>query len=240
MKKYLIPVIFLVGLIVGVVAGLFIGKFIESKEAIKTGEISDFYRNADVYINLLSDDDFDYFSKYMEDYTSTDEYNSLLMKFIINEISSKDERIKNMMSALEESISKETKKDLTKEEKDKLFEKSNTCASLINGIKEQLSKKSQKETLDFIFYSPTNNGCLYSTTQEYNYKGFTYDDSYSTSSKVVYNASNNTQLESYITYYSYNYPYLSANEVMDQENKNRKKYNEYILKNSNYDTTLIK
>ena len=161
MKKNLILfIIFATGLIVGIVAtflmiknNVFTGGInrISSPEEIKgTDEFSsleknltelskdtDFYRHTNVYMSLLSDEDFKHIKETTERYEESKEFEYLGMLVILNELF-KDEKIKNIITDLKNMVFEKTKKELTKEEQGDLFEKNNACANLITGIKEQL------------------------------------------------------------------------------------------------------
>jgi len=210
-----------------------------------------FYKKLDLYMALMSENDYKSIKTKIEDSSVSEEFSDFMILFFMNELF-EDENIKNTIITLKDEVYGIKNKELTEEQKRDLFEKDTACANLIFGIKEQLAKKykkntystfsaTSKEELEFIFYSPTINACLYST--EFSYNNDNYDDyskSYYTKDKIIYNASTNTQLKSVATYYSSNYPYLSSEERKTTAEKNEIEYIKFILENSNYNIDLIK
>jgi hypothetical protein len=154
----------------------------------------------------------------------------------------KDNDLKIIIENLKDKVYKETKKEISKEEENEIFEKNNKCAQLITGITEQLSKKynnttsiKEKEELKFVTYSPTLKNCIYVTKYSYNYySSVDYNDSYNYSSYIIYNASTNVKIDEY-KYYHYNYDYLSDEDIKN----NKKAYKKYILENTNYNVDLL-
>jgi len=222
------------------------GKFsgLEKNLAEMNKEI-DFYKYVDSYMTLLEDKEYDYVNDKFQTLANSDDAQNLIMVILMNEFF-KDERVKNDLLSLKDSISQ-----AKKNQNDDAFQKNTACGNLVNDLQNQLKNRSKDETflstnreemekLDFIFYSPNLNTCLYATEYTYHYTDLkNYDKSWNKTAKKVYDASTNKELKNFTTYY-YNYPYLNADEAREASEKDTRNFTKYILENSNYNIDLIK
>lgn len=212
----------------------------------------EFYKHFDLYLSLSDDKKYNQVKEKIDNFwNESKELENLFMLIVVNELF-KDEETKNIVNELKKDVYEYKK--LTKEEENEIFEKNNSCAILITSITEQLSNKykntdskiTEKEELDFIFYSPKMKTCLYSTEYSYNYipSFLDYKNDYKDywySSKIVYNASTNAKINEYKTYYSLDYPLIIDKEESEKETeRNKKNYTKFILENSNYNIELLK
>jgi hypothetical protein len=205
----------------------------------------DFYKYVDSYMTLLEDKEYDYVNEKFQTLTNSDDAQNLIMVILMNELF-KDERVKNDLISLKNNIS-QAKKD----QRNDAFQKNTACGNLVNDLQNQLKNKSKDETflstnteetekLEFIFYSPNLNTCLYATEYTYHYTDLkNYDKSWNKTAKKVYDASTNKELKDFTTYY-YNYPYLNSDEAREASEKDTRNFTKYILENSNYNIDLIK
>ena len=162
-----------------------------------------FYDYLYYYQGLLNDSDYTYLRDIHEKIYYNDEYFKFTELWAINEMF-KDEKAKNIIANLKSQVNE--KITSAQKDKDEIFQKNTACASLVNGIKEQLSKKyktslyslylDEEETMSFIFFSPTMQSCLYTTE----YRKYTHEPFSSEYRKIVYNASNNTKIKDFLTF----------------------------------------
>ncbi len=209
----------------------------------------DFYKNIYNYVNLLDEEEYKKFKTSagkLDSEENNEDLAGLITLIYVNELN-KNNEVKAIIEDLKSQVYENTKKELSKDEENELFEKNNTCAQLITGITEQLKNKyenelstTENEELKFITYSPTLKKCVYVTDYSYRYTNISdYTESYNYSSYIIYNATTNTKINDY-TYYYYNYPYLSDEDEDVKSENNKKAYAKYILENTNYNVDLLK
>lgn len=203
-----------------------------------------FYKGMNAYLSLLKEEQFQYIEDLMTQKEKGEKIEDLFVLLVVHEIL-QDEKAKEIMMTLKSEVQSFQNKELSKEDEQDLFEKNNSCALLVKDIKEQLSNKyrkdtsggfvsysTEKEELDFIFYSPTKKACLYSTTYTYDYDD--YPDNYTKTEKKVYNAFTQQKEESF-KYYAYKYEHWDDEDIQ----KDKRAYIKFILENSNYNADLI-
>ena len=210
----------------------------------------EFYKYISVYKSLLSDDKLkivddrvDKISKETEEENS--KVQNMLVLALINEVM-KETGAEKIILELRDKVSNLLLD--SKIDKDTLFSKNTECAKLTSNIKDELLKKfkststiKEKEELNFMFYSPTLNSCVYTTNYEYDYSNYSLSKSeyYTKSSFRVYDVSSNKQLGDYPSYF-YKYPYLSEEEANTAVKNGQKDYKKFILENSGYNAKLLK
>lgn len=231
-------------LVLGFLVGLF-STYLFLNNPDSTGEFSnleknltelkkdkEFYMSLGQFATLLDAQDYSYFSKVTDEASESgleEKMNEMFVLISVNELF-KDEKIKNTVLSLKNKIEDEKNKAPNK---DTFFEKNTACANLTGAINSQLVKD---EKLEFIFYSPTKNSCLYATQYTFNSYGEEY---YTYVEKRIYNGSTHSKIDTYNVYY-YNYPYLSEEEEESRTKNARAAYVKFILENSGYNADLLK
>lgn len=210
----------------------------------------EFYKYLGIYASLLPDDKFkivdDRINKVSEEIDREDsKIQNIMILTTISEIMN-ESGSKDVIFELKDTIS-ELLKD-SKMDKDTLFTKNTECAKLSSNIKNDLTKKykdtsftKEKEELNFIFYSPTLNTCIYTTNYDYNYSSYLNGKSeyYSKNSHRIYDISSDKQLGDYPSFY-YEYPYLTKEQADMSVKNGNKDYKKFVLKNSGYNAKLLK
>ncbi len=217
---------------------------------VKLNKDMEFYKYLSIYKSLLDDEE----SKLVDERSSkineelADEDSKIveaLTLFIVNEIM-KDENSKKIILDLKDKVDDLVKKSEIDESV--LFTKNTECAKFSSDIKEELSKKykststvTETEELNFIFYSPELNTCLYSTSYNYDYSNYSNRENpyYSKDSYRVYEVSSSNPIQKYPSYY-YKYPYLSEDEADKSAENGLIGYKKFILENSGYNAKLLK
>ena len=218
-------------------------------QSIGANKDYEFYKHISSYISLLPDEKLEIVDKRIEKVAgSMEQDNSDLAKAIVlvyaNEIN-KDKQTEQILSELKDNIASLVRSSAIDE--NTIFSKNTECAKLSSNIKGELKGKYSKgsatesEELNFIFYSPTLNTCLYTTNYTYNYSNFAFgkSDYYSKNSYRIYNVSSNNQLGDYPSYYSLEYPYLSKDEQDKSTKKGKRDYAKFVLENSGYNAKLL-
>ena len=209
-------------------------KAVENSEIGSTfGELEqdiEYYRNISGYIYLLDQDTY----KKVEELGSTIEEDQELMDHIIMAYT---EKLFRTEPSVQEKLTTVIQDIKTKKTDTDYFEKNTTCASLIPGIQSQLSERASDsvadEELEFTFYSPTLDTCIYVT----DYSVTDYSDGYNNeTSKKVYNANTGTTLETFRIYSTKDRDDTNSNE---RSIKNQRDFVRYILENSNYKMELL-
>lgn len=209
----------------------------------------EFYKYLNTYSGLLSDEDFETFSNRMaklEEDTGKDDSDirKALVLAMANEVL-KDAKTKTIVFELEKKVA--ILKESSKLNADVLFAKNTECAKLTSNIKDELSKKyksvgstTEKEELNFIFYSQSLNTCIYTTKYDYDYFNYSSgkSENYSKNSFRVYDISTNKQLGDYPNYY-YKYPFMPEDEAKSAIKKALRSYKKFILENSGYNAKLL-
>ncbi|TSC86229.1 MAG: hypothetical protein G01um10148_735 [Parcubacteria group bacterium Gr01-1014_8] len=193
------------------------------------GKDKDFYANFQYYAALLNADELKYYREYLakneEEITKNLEATMTLLS--INEIY-KDDRLKSYILDLRDRIYEKQSNN-----KD-FFERNTACGNLANTIQSKLAKD---EKLDFVFYSPEKNTCIYATN--YSFSSSSLEDFYTYEEKRLYDGSTHVKIGSYRVY-ALGSPYLSENEENAQEESARVAYIKYILENSGFNVELLK
>jgi len=218
------------------------------KNLTEISKDTDFYKNLDKYESLLNDNDYEYLKEKTEKIMSNEEdFNNLFIPITMNELF-KDEKTKNIIIALRDNVYSVKNKILTKEEENELFEKNTACSNLVSEISKHLinkeetsalSKTTQKEKLDFVFYSSKMKACIYSTGHLNRYDNYTdYKRGYTIYNKIIYNGSTQSKINEFRVYSFYND--LSDSESRSKEEQNNQRnYYKFILENSNYNIDLL-
>jgi len=170
---------------------------------------------------------------------------NIVILALVNEFMS-DNETKKAVIELKDRVSNLIKD--SRIDKDTLFTKNTECAKLTSNIKDELAKKykstsvvTEKEELNFIFYSPTLNTCTYTTDYSYNYSNYSSSKNqyYTKDSHRIYDVSSNKQLGDYPSYY-YEYPYLTKEEASIATKNGDRDYKKFVLENSGYNAKLLK
>ncbi len=215
-----------------------------------TNEDVEFFRYINVYKSLLPEDKFKIVSERINKVSGeADKEDSKIQNTLILAISDEikqDPTTKDILSQLKKDVATLVKN--SKIDKDTLFSKNTECAKLTSNIKDELSKKyknttyvTEKEELNFIFYSPSLNTCLYTTDYSYDYSNYTFgkSESYTKKSDKIYDVSSNKQLGDYPSWY-WEYPSLSKEESDKAVTEGQKNYAKFIFENSGYNAKLLK
>lgn len=210
----------------------------------------EFFRYINVYKSLLPEDKYRIVDERIKKVTEeADKEDSKIQNTLILAISDEikaDPATKDILAQLKKDVVNLVKD--SKIDKDTLFSKNTECAKLTSNIKDELSKKyksssfvTEKEELNFIFYSPSMNTCLYTTDYSYDYSNYTFgkSESYTKKSDKVYDVSSNKQLGDYPSWY-WRYPSLSEEEADSVVKEGQKNYAKFIFENSGYNAKLIK
>ncbi len=191
-------------------------------------------KSLDNYKYLLSKEDVSIFDKSSNEFFDSNEDLAIIVAahFLFEE-----PELNNLFEKIKEEISLK-KVVYTKEEEDDLFNKNNSCIDLSKSLEEKLPSE---ETLDVIFYSPKTKSCLYVATKKYRIEANKYNDysSYGRDIFKIYNSTNQAELGSYITAYSYDYPDKSNSDADIETEKNKANFIKYILESSNYNAGLL-
>lgn len=215
-----------------------------------TSDDIEFYKYLNVYKSLLPEDKYKIVDERIKKIANdADKEDSKLQNTIILAMSEEinaDQATKDILTQLKKDVADLVKN--SKLDKDTLFSKNTECAKLTSNIKDELSKKykstlsvTEKEELNFIFYSPSMNTCLYTTDYSYDYSNYSSGkyESYSQKSDRVYDVSSNKQLGNYPSWY-WQYPYLSKDEADKAVIEGQKSYAKFIFENSGYNAKLLK
>ncbi|MDO8589978.1 MAG: hypothetical protein Q7R69_01775 [bacterium] len=215
-----------------------------------TNEDVEFYKYLNVYKSLLPEDKYKIVDERIKKVAEeADKEDSKIQNTLILTMSDEikaDPATKDILAQLKKDVADLVKN--SKIDKDTLFSKNTECAKLTSNIKDELSKKyknttfvTEKEELNFIFYSPSMNTCLYTTDYSYDYSNYNNVKSeyYTKKSDKIYDVSSNKQLGDYPSWYWLD-PSLSKEEADKAVTEGQKSYAKYIFENSGYNAKLLK
>jgi len=209
------------------------------------------YKNFDYYLSLLDDEEYEYIEEKITKFSESDEMTNSYGLFILSELF-KDEKTKSILTSLKDKVNAVKNRQLTKEEENELFEKNTSCSNLVTEISKGLKASDSKtvlgvtttteEKLSFVFYSPTKKACLYVVEKNVRYSDINnWEKGYTTTTKLVYNASTQTLLGSYETFSLYYGDSDSDRKSRSEETtENQRNFQKFILENSNYNIDLLK
>ncbi len=211
----------------------------------------EFYKYLNIYKSLLPEEKFkvvdDRITKISEETEKEDsEIQNTVILTLVSEFLNDSEARKAILELKAEvsNLIKDSKTDA-----DTLFTKNTECAKLTSNIKDGLVKKykpsnsvTEKEELNFIFYSPTLNTCVYTTNYTYSYSSCLAGkcDFYSKYSYKIYDVSSDKHLGDYPSYYTSDYPYITGERAGMETKKGVTDYKKFILENSGYNAKLLK